>query len=124
MHRFIARANVDHFIGLLNGSGLPTDKRTDITKLLIAELDTLAHDLEHLEFVEKKAAQGRDRVNHVRDIRNGHPFGTTEREQAERLLVSYENLQTVLEDFCHRLRENVSSSGASIHTGPRRNLLC
>ena len=123
MHRFIAKANVDHFIDLLKGSDLTPDKRTDITKLLIAELDKLAHDLEHLEFAEKKAAEGRDRVNHVRDMRNGHPFGTAEREQAERLLVSCENLQTVLEDFCHRLREKVTSLGGAIYSGPRRNLI-
>ena len=123
MHRFIARANVDHFIGLLNGSDLTTDKRTDITKLLIAELDKFAHDLEHLEFAEKKAAEGRERVNHVRGIRNGHPFGTTEREQAERLLVSCENLQTVLEDFCHRLRGKINAPGGTIARGPLRNLI-
>ncbi|WP_246789792.1 hypothetical protein [Bradyrhizobium sp. CCBAU 51765] len=120
MHRFVAKANVDHFIGLLNGSDLTSDKRTNITKLLIAELDKLAHDLEHLEFAEKRVAEGRDRVNRVRDMRNGLPFGTAEREQAERLLVSCENLQTVLEDFCHRLRERGNSPGASIYAAPRR----
>lgn len=123
MHRFIAQANVDHFIGLLSGDGLTPAKRTAITKLLIAELDKLAHELEHLEFAEKKAAEGRDRVIRARDIRNGHPFGTSEREQAERLLVSCENLQTVLEDFCHRLREKVHSEGGTIYTGSRRNLI-
>lgn len=123
MHRFVAKANVDHFIGLLNGNGLTPDKRTAITKLLIAELDKLAHDLDHLEFAEKKAAEGRDRVIRVRDSRNGHPFGTSEREQAERLLVGCENLQTVLEDFCHRLREKVNSLGGTIYSGPRRNLI-
>lgn len=118
MHRFIVKANVDHFIGLLNGHDLTSDKRADITKLLIAELDKLAHDLEHLEFAEKKAAEGRERVNHVRGVRNGHPFGTTEREQAERLLLSCENLQTVLEDFCHRLREKVTARGnGKLHGG-------
>ncbi len=54
MHRFVVKANVDHFIGLLNGNGLTPDKRTAITELLIAELDKLAHDLDHLEFPRKK----------------------------------------------------------------------
>ncbi|WP_035705394.1 MULTISPECIES: hypothetical protein [Bradyrhizobium] len=107
MHRFVAKANVDHFIGLLNGSDLTPDKRADITKLLIAELDKLAHDLEHLEFAEKKVAEGREKVNGIRCMCNGHRFGTAEREEAERLLVACENLQTVLEDFCHRLRAKV-----------------
>ncbi|MDH6262435.1 hypothetical protein [Bradyrhizobium sp. BR13661] len=124
MHRFVAQANVDHFIGHLTGSDLTPDKRTSITKLLIAELDKLAHDLEHLEFAEKRAAEGRTRVNQVRDMRDGHPFGTPQREQAERLLVNCENLQTVLEDFCHRLRAKINSPGGTISTGPRRNLIC
>ena len=111
LHRYVAKANVDHFIGLLNSSDLTPDKRTNITELLIAELDKLAHDLEHLEFAQKKVTEGREKVNGVRNIRNGHPFGTAEREQAERLLVACENLQTVLEDFCHRLRAKVTSRG-------------
>lgn len=110
MHRFIARANIDHFIGLLGGDLTPS-KRADIVRLLIAELDKLALDLEHLEFAEKKVADGRDRLNHVRGVRNGHPHGTPEREQAERLLVGCENLQTLLEDFCHHLRRQFSSRG-------------
>ncbi|MGC0326240.1 hypothetical protein ABIG06_006869 [Bradyrhizobium sp. USDA 326] len=121
MHRFVSKANVDHFINLLNGSDLTADQRANITKLLIDELDKLAHDLEHLEFAERKVADGRDQVNRVRDKRNSHPFGTTEREQAERLLASCENLQTTLEDFCHRLRTKVyNSPGKTISTAPRR----
>jgi hypothetical protein len=112
MHRFVARANVDHFISLLHGRDLSPNDRREITKLLIAELDKLAHDLEHLEFAEKKAADGRDRVKHIRQVRDGHPFGTMERGQAERLLISCENLQTVLEDFCHRLRAKIRSQGS------------
>ncbi|WP_049819895.1 hypothetical protein [Bradyrhizobium japonicum] len=123
MHRFIAQANVDHFISLLNGDDLTSDKRTAITKLLLAELDKLANELDHLEFAERKAAEGRDRVTRARETCNGHPFGTTEREQAERLLVSCENLQTVLEDFCHRLRDKINSAAGTIYAGSRQNLI-
>lgn len=111
MQRFVAKANVDHYIGLLNGGDLTPDSRTAITRLLIAEEDKLAFDLEHLEFAEKRAAEGRDRVKRVMEMRNGHPFGTGAREEAERLLVNCENLQTALEDFCHRLRERISRGG-------------
>ena len=107
MHRFVAKANVDHFIGLLSSSDLTPNKRRDITALLVAELDKLAHDLEHLDFAEKKVAEGREKVSGVRNMCNSHRFGTTERQQAENLLVACENLQTVLEDFCHRLRVKV-----------------
>ncbi len=49
MDRFIARANIDHYFGLLNGTGLVADKRAAVTKMLIEE-DKLSHDLEQLEF--------------------------------------------------------------------------
>jgi hypothetical protein len=111
MHEFVAKANVDHYLGILNGSDLTSDNRTNVTRLLIAELNKLSHDLEHLEFAERKAATGRERVNHLRNERDGLPFGTGERELAERLLVNCENLQTLLEDFSHRLRERVNSRG-------------
>lgn len=115
MHRFVAQSNVDHFIGLLNGSDLTFENRTNITKLLIAELDKLDHDLEHLEFAERRAASGRERVNHLKNASDGCSFGTKERELAERILVNCENLQTLLEDFCHRLREKVSHGSLTTH---------
>ncbi|MDA9431062.1 hypothetical protein [Bradyrhizobium sp. CCBAU 51627] len=111
MHRYVARANVDHYIGLLNGSEFTPHNRSAIIKMLVAEEDQLSHDLEHLEFAESRAANGRDRVNHVRNLRERFSFGTAEREQADRLLANVENLQTLLEDFCHRLRERINSRG-------------
>ena len=111
MERYVARTNVDHFIGLLNGADLAPQSRSTITKLLIAELDKLGHDLEHLEFAERRTATGRERVNQVKALRETFAFGTEEREQADRLLVNVENLQTLLEDFCHLLRERVNSRG-------------
>ena len=50
-------------------------------------------------------------VNRVRNERDGLPFGIAERELAERVLVNCENLQTLLEDVCHRLRAKVSWRG-------------
>ena len=39
MQRFVAKANVDHYLGLLNGSDLRPDLRTAITRLLVVEDD-------------------------------------------------------------------------------------
>ncbi|MBR0686770.1 hypothetical protein JQ612_31555 [Bradyrhizobium manausense] len=109
MHRYVARANLDHYLDLLNGDALAAHNRATITKLLVEEEDKLGHDLEQLEFAETHAANGRQKVDHVRRLRDAFAFGTTEREQADRLLVNYENLQTLLEDFCHRLRARINS---------------
>jgi hypothetical protein len=81
-----------------------------ITKLLIVEEDKLSDNLEHLEFAETRAANGRERVNHVRNLCETFAFGTPERECAERLLVNV-NLQTMLDGFCHRLREQINTRG-------------
>ena len=111
MHRYVARTNVDHYLNLLNNSDLTPANRGTITRLLVAEEDKLAHDLEHLEFAEHRTAEGRARVGHLRKLRDAFAFGTTDREHADRLLVNVENIQTLLEDFCHRLRDKVNSRG-------------
>ena len=105
MNRYIARANIDHYISLLIGNDLTPHNRSIITTLLIAELDKLGHDLDHLDFAENRAANGRDRVNHLRIIRGSLTAGTAEHEQADRQLFHAENLLTLLDDVYHRLRE-------------------
>jgi len=76
--------------------------------VLIEEEDKLSHDLEQLEFAERRVADGRERVNRVRNARDAFAFGTPEREKADRLLINVENIQTILEDTCHRLRGKVT----------------
>lgn len=109
MQRYVARANIDHYIGLLNGNDLPPHNRDTILKLLIAEEDTLSHDLEHLEFAESRAARGRQRLNHLMRLRSAFAPGTTERAQADRTVVNVEELQALLDDLCHRLRDKVNA---------------
>jgi hypothetical protein len=111
MRRYVDRANVDHYLGLLHGSDLTREDRTTVTKLLIVEEDRLAGDLEHLDFVEQRTADGRERVKRLRKLRDEFAFGTTDRERAEVVLVNAENLLTLLEACCHRLREKMNSRG-------------
>lgn len=66
MHRFIARENIDHYLGLLRERSLPDGKRAVIRELLVAELDKLARDLEHLEFAEDRALRGRRYLESVK----------------------------------------------------------
>ncbi|MCA1526506.1 hypothetical protein [Bradyrhizobium yuanmingense] len=109
MDRYIARANIDHYIGRLSSNDLTPDNRSTIIKMLVEEEDKLSHDLEQFEFAEQRAAAGRKRVNQVTNLRDGFAFGTCERRQADELLVNIENLQTHLEDACHRLRRRINS---------------
>jgi nucleoside-triphosphatase THEP1 len=109
MHRYIARANIENYLHLLIGIGLGAEKRTMVTKLLIEAENELSHDLEQLEFAERRVADGRERVNRIRNAREAFASDTPEREQADRLLVNVKNLQTILEDACHRLRAKANS---------------
>ena len=111
MDGYIARANIDHYITLLNGGDLTLQNRSTITKLLIAEEDKLSHDLEHLEFAEIRAAKSQHRVGYFRKLRDSFVEGSTERAHADGVLENFEVTHSLMVQFCHRLREKVNSSG-------------
>ena len=110
MQRFIARENIDHYLHILNSDALLSpEKRETIVKLLIVEEDKLSHDLEQLEFAEDRTAKSRDRVNHVRKLRDASAEGSTHRAQTNRLLANTEAIHQLMERFCHHMREKVNS---------------
>jgi len=108
MHQFVARENIDHYLRLLNSTGLGPEKRATVTKLLIEEEDKLAHDIEQLEFAETRAASGRDRLNQVRR-KLLYISAPEHRAQAERLVANVEATQKLLDGFCHHLRNMVNN---------------
>ena len=109
MHRFVASANIDKCISLLNADVLLSpEKRSSIIDLLIVEEDKLSHDMEQLEFAETRAAEGRERLRQVRHLRDG--AGPAIRDSAERLVANVEATQQLVEDFCRRLRAKVRYS--------------
>jgi hypothetical protein len=105
---YAARANIDHYVGILNSDiPLNAEKRVTIVKLLIAELDKLSHDLGHLEFAESRAANGRQRLNDVKQLRDD--AGAESHANAQQLVANVEAIQELLESFCHHLRAKVTS---------------
>ena len=107
MDRFIARANIDHYLDLLSDGGCAREKRAMVTKLLIEEEDKLGHDLEQIEFAEKRVADGRDRLNHLRSRLDLVP--EQQRAEAERLVANFENIQHLLEQFCRQMRDKIDN---------------
>ncbi|MCP1909258.1 MULTISPECIES: hypothetical protein [unclassified Bradyrhizobium] len=99
MYGHVARANIDRYLSVLYSTDLTHHERQAVTKLLLGELDKLGHDPAQLEFAEKRAANGRERVNHARRLRESYALGTTEREESDRLLVAVESLQSLLDAF-------------------------
>jgi len=98
MHRFVARANVDHYLSILNSDViLGAEKRAAIVKLLIEEEDKLSHDLEQLEFAETRAANGRERLKRVRRLHDA--ADPAHRANAEQLVANIEAIKP-LEGFC------------------------
>lgn len=112
MHRYVARANVDHYLDILKDSGLTAQRRSTTMALLIAELDRLSRDAENLEFAESKVAGSHQQVARAASHRDSFAAGTPGREEAERHLIHLENVHTVLDDFCHRLRNRGGSRPA------------
>ena len=111
MADFIYRANIDHYLELLYATDLATSKRGTILKLLIEEEDKLARYQEQLEFAEIRLAKSHDRVNHFRDLRDGFADGSDDRKRADSILENIEALHQLLDQFCHRIREQVKSRG-------------
>ncbi|MDA9410975.1 MULTISPECIES: hypothetical protein [unclassified Bradyrhizobium] len=112
MHRYVARANIDHYVEILKDMSLSTQRRSTTIALLIAELDKLGADGEHLEFAETKVSASRQQVAQAAARRDSLALGTSARENAERYLIHLENVHTVLDDFCHRLRHRIASGPA------------
>ena len=68
MDHFVARANIDHYLNLLNNGDVPAGNKSTITRLLIEEENKLGHDREQLEFAETRAARCRARADHQRRL--------------------------------------------------------
>ena len=108
MEKYIARANIDHYIGILNSDILLSpEKRQAVTDLLIAEMAKLDSDPEPVVFAETKVANGRKRLQQVRRLRDGAQ--PANRANAERLVADVEATQELLKQLCHRLRAKVKS---------------
>jgi hypothetical protein len=111
MDGFIARANIDHYLAVLSNNNLAPERRATATKLLIVEEDKLSHFQAQLEFAEIRRAESRDRVNRLRNWRDGLADGSAERADADRLLADVRAVHQLLDQFCHRMRERITSPG-------------
>ena len=103
------KANIDHYLNLLNGGELTASNRNTLSKLLIVEEDKLGHDLEQLEFAENKAAKSPYQVNRIRKLRDAFVEGSLDRASAERVLTNFEAIHALMEKFCDRIREKINS---------------
>jgi hypothetical protein len=108
MDNFIARANIDHFLELLDGN-LPSDSRSVITRLLVEEEDKLGRDLEQLEFAESRTAACRNRLSHLGRLQECFAAGSIDRAQAERLLDNSQAILQLMDGFCSHMREKVKA---------------
>lgn len=108
MDEFVARANINHFLGLLDDTDLAPGRRGVITKLLIEEENKLGRDLEQLGFAEARAAEGRERLDRLRQTLERGVAGP-DRAFTERLIANAETTQRLLEKVCLQMRQNLNS---------------
>ena len=104
---FVARANIDHYLGLLHADELASDRRPMVIRLLISEEDKLGHDLEQLQFAESRVAKGRRRLSHLRQALD--EAGPDGRALAESVIATVEVTQLLLENYCQRLRARANA---------------
>lgn len=110
MDQYIARANIDHYLEMLNNHDVAAQNRSMITKLLIEEENKLGRDQEQLEFAENRAAACRNRADRQRRLVDSFDHGSADWVQAERLLVNFESLAQFVEGFCQQMRRRVTEN--------------
>ena len=111
MDKYIARANIDHFLSVLNSSDLTAQNRRTIMKLLVAEEDRLSHDLEQLQFAEDCVAKSLNRKNHLTNLRDAFADGSTDRTRADAVLATFEETHQLTVHFYQRMREKADGQG-------------
>lgn len=110
LNLYVVRANIDHYFRLLTSQALTGRDRDTIIKLMVAEENNLGHALEQLEFAETRVARSRDRVDHLRRLRDAFADGSTDRTQAEKLLENFEVIHQLMERFYDQMRKKVNSN--------------
>ena len=110
MDNFVARANIDHFLDLLQHDDTSAERMSAINKLLIGELNKLSRDNEQLEFAESRAARYRLHFDRLRDWREGFPNGSADHIRAEMVLKTFEVTLLEMESFCIEMRKQVDGN--------------
>ncbi len=109
MDKFVAQANIDHYLDLLKNGDVSAHNRSMINKLLMEEETKLGRDREQLNFAESRAAACRVRADRQRRLIDCFAPGSADRGEAERLLVNFESLAQFVEGFCKQMRKQVNA---------------
>lgn len=107
MDNFVARANIDHFLDLLQHDDISAERISAINKLLIEELNKLSRDNKQLEFLESRAARYRLHFDHLCDW---FPNGSADHIRAEMVLKTFEVTLLEMESFCIEIRKQVNGN--------------
>jgi hypothetical protein len=110
MDRFVAHANIDHYLDMLQNGEVSAANKSMITRLLIEEVDKLDRDWEQLEFAESRAATCRDRADRQRRLVESLDPGSSDRAIAGKLLLNFESLAECVEGACQQMRRRLSRS--------------
>jgi hypothetical protein len=109
MSDLISRATFDRNLELLRDPSLDPGRRATIVKQLIEEEDKLGKSQERLEFVESRAANGRELLNQSQARLNKSKHLASHAE-AVRLHSNLKSIQHLLDHLCHQ-RRSMQNSG-------------
>jgi len=104
----ICRANIDGYLEALHDVDLPADERAIVIKLLIEEENKLSKFEGQLEFVESRAARGRELLNHSLTRLNNSKH-LADHAEAARVFSNLKSIQHLLDSFCRQLRSPQNS---------------
>jgi hypothetical protein len=99
---FVARANIDHFLGLLRVE-IVAETRATLNSLLIEELSKLGS--EHVQYVERAVANYRLHIERLVTWRAGLTDGSPEQRSADNMLLDFKMTLKIMDGIYTRMRE-------------------
>ena len=109
MQKFVGSNVEQSRRSLLRNNRLVEKERTASLKLLIAEEDQFARDLEQLERAFDRVGNGKAHITKIKRLRNRLDQGSEARKRTEQLLATMEQTQRLLEVSYESLRRRQSA---------------
>ncbi len=113
MDNYITRANIDHFLSVIEDSHLDPGTRAVAVRLLRRQLDKLSVRPDQLEFAESKVTDGQVHLNKAKRMRDGLADPTA-RAEADGFVATLTKVQELLKACCERLRAENSRGDIEI----------
>ena len=108
MDQFMAQANIDHYLELLQDGTRPPNDGSMIHRLSLQEENKLARSQEQLDFVEIRVAKLRQHYDQLSSWRDGFEEASPERAKADAMVEKSKFSLYLLEAYCGQMRRHLN----------------